>query len=202
VIDMSRKQFSMDRATVEKEVFDWHKDNGQAVTPKKEIAKTGPAVVTDSASSSPVPRSVSAPIPTVNPARAPMPNRVFEKPKYFKRDDVRPSRPVTPLPEITSDPDDDFVPLKEVKIKTVMPENNVASNNSNLSSKKEVNQKSLADLRAVLENLKKDKKVIPEPVKNDESVKKVEEIKPVVQEKTEIKEVPEDKLRKILDINN
>jgi hypothetical protein len=156
VIEMSRKQFAMKRAEVEQEVLNWHKDGGMA--PK-------PTIVT---------APIKAPVSIPKAVQTQAPNRIFEKPKYFKREEVR-----TP-PEIPTD--DDFVPLKELKVVPPVSVSSSANNNYNNgnSGKKVVNEKSLTDLRAVLDNLKKDKKeVLPADKPN---------------------EIPEDKLRNMLKI--
>ena len=168
VIEMSRKQFAMKRAEVEQEVLNWHKDSGM------------------------VPKPAPAPVSAPKAVQIQALNRIFEKPKYFKREDVRPvaPRPVMPKPIIPKPddlPKDDFVSLKDLKAKIVPPSviNNITnnqniSNANNSNAKKVVNEKSLADLRAVLNNLKKDKKeVLPADKPN---------------------EIPEDKLRNMLKI--
>lgn len=159
VIDTSREQFAMKREVVEQEVMNWHKDNGQPVKKeeKKEEKKFEPKL----------PEKKEMP-----PVKAP------ERPKYFRREEIR---PVAPVPKLEEKLDDDFVPLKELKPKIVVQANN---------QKKEVNEKSLADLRAVLQNLTKDKKVVA-----------AEEKKPV-EEKKEIKEIPEEKLKQMLEVDN
>ncbi len=160
VIEMSRKQFAMDRAGVEQDVINWHRDGGQIV--KKEV----PKVVT--------------PTPIVQPP----PVKIIEKPKYMKREEVRPAMP------IPDEPDDDFVPLKELKPKS-NPNPAGVSNNQNGSGKKVVNEKSLAELRAVLESLNKNKpKEVPK-VNVEEKNKN-----------TEVKEIPEEKLKAMLQVDN
>ncbi|MFA7252862.1 MAG: type IV secretory system conjugative DNA transfer family protein [Candidatus Paceibacterota bacterium] len=103
----------------------------------------------------PTPALVSVPAPIPKP---------IERPKYVKRENpvVVPPKP-EPL-------DDDFVPLDQIKPK-ITAQNPV---------KKNVNEKSLAELRAVLESFKKDKV----------------ETKP----KETIKEIPEEKLRQMLQV--
>ncbi len=101
----------------------------------------------------------------------PLPPKPFEKPKYMKREDA----PVLPKLE---PPTDDFVSLKDLKSKLpttpAMPTN---------PPKKEVDEKSLAELRSVLQSLGKGK--------NNDTVKEVKD-KP--------KEVPEAELKKILHV--
>ena len=181
VIEMSRKQFAMKRAEVEQAIIDWHKDT--SIIPKKEEKKPE-AVIT--------PKTVTAPTSNPTPAARPAAAKIFEKPKYFKREDVRPMppKPVIPQPDLPTD--DDFVPLKELKVKPVINNTNTNNNHqtinnfnsNNNSAKKVVNEKSLADLRAVLQGLTKDK------TKEE----------PKISEKP--KEIPEDKLRQMLDVNN
>ena len=164
VIKTSQEQFAMKRAEVEQDVIDWHKDKGGVV---KEMPVKIPTENLANKSKSEAPKT-------------------FEKPKYFKREEVRPlPKPVMPPPDLPAD--DDFVPLKELKAKVPVIENK-SNNFNNGSGRKEVNQKSLAELRAVLQSLNKDKKTEPEPPKI------------VSPETKEIKEIPEDKLKDLLKV--
>jgi hypothetical protein len=169
VIDMSRKQFSMDRAKVEQDVIDWHKNN--IVPPaKKEEKRVEPVIVK-----------------TVE-------KKEFEKPKYTKRE-----TPAVPAPLL--DGNDDFVPLKELKSKPIVI-NNVTNNNQtvNNNGRKLVSEKSLSELRAVLQNLNKNK--IKEDISSPE-LKKAETVeKSDVVVKDTPKEIPEDKLRQMLKVDN
>jgi energy-coupling factor transporter ATP-binding protein EcfA2 len=170
VIETSREQFAMKRAEVEQNVLDWHKDKGVVVK------KSEPALIKEKISRVPVENPTDK-----NPTES---LKAFAKPKYFKREEVRSAeKPAMPPPDLPID--DDFVPLKELKVKTPVIENK--ANSLNGSGKKEVNQKSLAELRAVLQSLGKDKKTEPVPP-------------PVSSEKKEIKEIPEDKLKALLKV--
>ena len=167
VVDMSRKQFAIDRARVEQEVIDWH-NNGQ--TPIRDdrkndkIIEKKPLEQTRGRETLPVP---------------------VTRPKFFKREEPRPA--VLPKPDLPND--DDFVPLQELKAKPA-PMNNNQPNNMNGSGKKVVNEKSLAELRAVLQNLNKDKKGgSPKPAEISEA------------ETFSGKEIPEDKLKQMLNID-
>jgi hypothetical protein len=173
VIDMSRKQFAMDRTKVEQGVLDWHNTHNNQ-PPKKEISKN------------PLPTKPVSLSVTPNPTLTSTPEKVFEKPKYFKREEIRPAtpKPIIPTPEMPVD--DDFVPLKELKVTKPVVSNN---NYNNGSGKKVVNEKSLSDLRAVLQNLTKDKKPeVKETLTNDKVNDKPNEI-------------PEDKLRQMLHVD-
>ncbi len=168
VIDMSRKQFAMDRAKVEQDVINWHKDGGQTINKpildKKEVPKI------------------------LKPISTPIPAKVFDKPKYVKRENPAPI-----IPKF-DEPDDDFVPLQELKNKSTQLNVPAINQNNNLVHKKAVSEKSLADLRAVLQNLNKDK------TKKEE---KREEVKPAKLSETETfsgKEIPEDKLKQMLQL--
>ena len=187
VIDMSRKQFAMKRAEVEAEVMNWHKDHGQPV--KKEVSKV-----------------LGAPVMT--PVPKPAPAKVFEKPKYFKREDARPvpPKPVMPLPEMPAD--DDFIPLKNLKAGPGVANNITNSNHNNQkvndlndNGKKAVNEKSLSDLRAVLQSLAKDKPGSKEalPQKAESPVGKETLTPDRINDKP--KEIPEDKLRQMLQVD-
>ena len=181
VVEMSRKQFAMKRGEVEQDVLDWHKEKG---VPAKKI-ETKPVEK--------IPEKIieKKVVPPVAP-------KVFEKPKYTKREDARPVLSKLELP-----PDDDFVPLKELKTKPVtvnnITNNNQVTNNTNnvnTSGKKAVSDKSLSELRAVLQSLTKDKKETSIP-----TVKVFpEEKKEVVSERP--KEIPEEKLRQMLQVDN
>jgi energy-coupling factor transporter ATP-binding protein EcfA2 len=188
VIEKSRKQFAMDRTVVEQAVIDWHKNN-TTPTPKKEEKKE--AV------------SPSVPVkPVIEKKIEKAPDRVTERreaPKYMKREEGRPftPKPVIPLPEISTD--DDFVPLKELKAKPSVI-NNITNNNqtinNNGSGRKIVSEKSLAELRNVLQSLNKDK---------SKEATKTEDAKPAKISETETfsgKEIPEDKLRQMLQVDN
>jgi hypothetical protein len=162
VIDMSRKQFARDRASVEQEVLDWHKHNS-VPAPKKPEAKP----VADRAPDKPVQRTEKPP----------------ERPKYTRRDEPRFTPPQPDLPS-----DDDFVPLKELKPKPVPTPIN---GNENNGAKKVVNEKSLSELRAVLQSLNKDKTKEAPKVNNEEK-----------KEGAEVREIPEDKLKAMLHVDN
>jgi len=184
VIEMSRKQFAMKRAGVEQAVIDWHKDSG--IVPKKEEKKTEAVIPLKTA-------PATVPTPAARPAAA----KIFEKPKYFKREDARPVplKPVIPPPDLPAD--DDFVPLTELKAKPItvnnVTNNNQVTNNISNNGKKVVNEKSLADLRAVLQGLTKDKKVEPAKISETETF--------TGKEKKEMGEIPEYKLRQMLQVD-
>jgi hypothetical protein len=183
VIEMSQKQFAMDRAKVEQEVLDWHKEKGVIVkkvenisTPIKPLAKPP---VSDYKTIKPVEKRETPPV-FVPPAK------IFDKPKYIKKEETRP--PVILKPDDL--PKDDFVSLKDLKPHFV--EKTV--DNQNNAVKKVVNEKSLSELRAVLQSFNKNKPVEPiKPVENKKS-------EPVMNE-NKIKEIPEDKLKKMLQVD-
>lgn len=224
VVDMSRKQFAMNRAEVEQEVIDWHKDKG-VVTVAKPVSRDFLSKKEDKI----IPKSVLTPTPTsqlvidkkietkiVSPIKAPVvnqnpssviekknipPPRVFDQPKYIKRDETRPPMPIKP----DDLPDDDFIPLKDLKVKTEAPIDNLNVKNS--SVKKVMDPKSLSDLRAVLQSFTKNKISPTPPVKKEEVIEKIEPIltkeKPKATKIPETetftgKEIPEDKLRQML----
>ena len=169
VIDMSRAQFAMKRAEVEQDVLDWHKV--KAATPKKVEPK-----ITEKVMSSPIKPEIKK----IEEKKiiTPPPAKTFDRPKYYKRENPM------PLPPKLEEPNDDFVPLKELKAKVIPVNKNI---NSNI--KKEVNQKSLSELRAVLQSFTKDKK-------NDKVTV------PKEKEPEKLKEIPEDKLRQMLQVDN
>jgi hypothetical protein len=212
VVDMSRKQFSMNRATVEQDVIDWHKNSSQAAPLKKEaenkvLSKTPekivapiktapPVIVNNKITPTPVVVNVNkiiekkdtSVIPSVN---SQPPVKTFNRPVYTKREDTRPVPPKLDLPN------DDFIPLKDLKVKSVETVNNITNNtvinHNNINNKKPVNEKSLAELRAVLSGLNKDKpKEIPR-VEISKDTKIIKDEKP--------KEIPEDKLRQMLQVD-
>jgi hypothetical protein len=207
VIEMSRKQFAMSRAVVEQEVIEWHKDNGQASAPKKDLGKISAEGATGNvrkdtfltpAKPAPAPAVIpvnkpEAPItPTVEKRDTRPPNN-FVQPKYMKREDVRP-RPPAPKLDL---PADDFIPLKDLKIKTApvinnntnnVVNNNQTINNVNNNVKKAVDPQKLSELRAVLQSFSKDKKET-----KVETLPKVNDNKP--------KEIPEDKLKQMLEVD-
>jgi hypothetical protein len=171
VVDMSRAQFAMKRATVEQDVLDWHKDKGRVV--KKEPIKVpvDTILVEEKKLEVKIPERVPE---KKDPSREPV--KSFDKPKYFKREN---SAPVMPK---LDEPTDDFVSLKDLKSK-LPPSSSV---NQVSGFKKAVNEKSLAELREVLKSFSKDKpKSVP----------------PAVLE-NKLKEIPEDKLRKMLQVDN
>jgi hypothetical protein len=176
VINMSRKQFAMDRASVEQEVLSWHQNHSQNSKPNKEVSifkkpETSASEVIEKV----VEKKETPPITA----------KTFDRPKYVKRAEVKTITPKLDLPS-----DDDFVPLRDLKIKS-NEVGNVKFNNINGQVKKEINQKSLLELRAVLQSLNKNKTT---------SASNSEQPKSFVDEKREVKEIPEDKLRKILEI--
>jgi hypothetical protein len=171
VIESSRKQFGMIRETVEQEVIEWHMDKGQCA-PKKLESGLGKETIPAKS------KSTEQPV-------TPPPARVFEKPKYTRRENVLPARP---KPEPL---DDDFVPLEELKpkINSATP---IVSQNNNSSTKKAVNEKSLAELRAVLQSFNSQKK----PETNNDKAVEVKNAPPPMESKP--KEIPEEKLRQML----
>lgn len=171
VIESSRKQFGMIRETVEQEVIEWHMDKGQGA-PKKLESGLGKETIPAKS------KSTEQPV-------TPPPARVFEKPKYTRRENVLPARP---KPEPL---DDDFVPLEELKpkINSATP---IVSQNNNSSTKKAVNEKSLAELRAVLQSFNSQKK----PETNNDKAVEVKNAPPPMESKP--KEIPEEKLRQML----
>ena len=197
VIEMSRKQFALKRSEVEQNVMNWHKDGGQA--PKivtEAVLSKKPQVVIEK-----IVQNKETPKVIIKPATETA-TKVPDKPKYFKREDSRPVAPknIIPTPDLPTD--DDFVPLKELKSKIVINNvvnNNQTSSNTNNNAKKVVDEKSLADLRAVLQNLTKNKKV---ELKLSE--KTIEEKKTLTPSKLDDKpkEIPEDKLRQMLQVDN
>jgi hypothetical protein len=192
VIDMSRHQFAMKRAEVEQDVLDWHKDKGVAPKKYEKTEMTAP----EKAIVSPKPQVSETRKPEGRkeaPPPTPPPTRTFDRPKYVRRENPPPVKPAMPkLDELN----DDFVPLKELKVKPVPVNNvsNVNANNVNNNVKKAVNQKSLSELRAVLQSFTKDKK-------NDKVVNQVESNKPADNKPEKPKEIPEDKLRQMLQVD-
>jgi hypothetical protein len=205
VIEMSRKQFSTDRAQVEQEVLDWHKVKAAAPTFKKEDkTRSGTLIVEKKIDKvgDKTPEKVISKMVEKTPPPRPGQTPAVTAPKYIKREEFRREPPKLDLP------DDDFIPLKELKpkINNVTNLNNQIININNNSSqnntvKKTVNEKSLADLRAVLQNLSKEKKeskeIKPElPKKEGDLINKTETIT-----ENKPKEIPEDKLKQMLQVN-
>ncbi len=192
VIEMSRQQFANDRDNVEQEVIDWHKDKD--VIPKKNensiLEKKKEPVVVKFISPKRVEEKFF--VSQEKKSFTSVPNKIFERPKYIKKED---SRPVPP-PKLDL-PNDDFIPLKELKVK--IP---IENSNSNITNnKKVVNEKSLSELREVLRSFTKDKKDA-KVVNQVESMP--EKSKPAKISETETfsgKEIPEDKLRQILHVD-
>jgi hypothetical protein len=171
VVDMSRLQFAMKRASVEQDVLDWHKDKGQVV--KKESVKI-PTETT-------LVKEKKEEVKVVEKREVPKePVKTFDKPKYFKKESPAPVAP--PL----DGPTDDFVSLKDLKSK--LPPNSSTVNQSS-SFKKTVNEKSLSELREVLKSFSKNK---PEEIKKTNQ--------PIIENK--LKEIPEDKLRQMLRVDD
>ncbi len=167
VIEMSRQQFSVDRNSVEQDVINWHNDNGQIA--KKETVKMPLA-------ENPIKEKKSeyktpAPVKKIDQAI----QAQTDRPKYIKREEIKPNMPKP------DDLDDEFVPLDELKkeaFKTNNSGENLNFSKNNINNKKMVNEKSLSELRAVLQSINKDKS------------------------KTFTgKEIPEDKLRQMLDLD-
>ena len=172
VIDMSRLQFAMKRAGVEQEVLDWHKDKGQVVKkePVKILTKESPLVQ----EKKPEVKMVEKREPQKEPVK------IFDKPKYFKKES-----PVPVAPPLDA-PTDDFVSLKDLKSK--LPPS-IPTTNQGSGFKKTVNEKSLSELREVLKSFNKNK---PEEIKKTDQ--------PPVENK--LKEIPEDRLRKMLQVDS
>jgi len=171
VVDMSRLQFAMKRASVEQDVLDWHKDKTQVV--KKEPVKIPSETI--------LVKEKKEEIKVVERKEVPSePIKTFDKPKYFKKESPTPAAP--PL----DGPTDDFVSLKDLKPK-LPPSSSVVNQGSGF--KKAVNEKSLSELREVLKSFSKNK---PEEIKKTNQ--------PVVENK--FKEIPEDKLRQMLRVDN
>jgi energy-coupling factor transporter ATP-binding protein EcfA2 len=159
VIEESRRQFAIKRDVVEQDVHDWHNDKGLPPASKKTEAK--------------------------NPERRPDKKPEIVKPKYTPR-----SNPPAPLPSKSLPPleptDDDFVPLQELKPVIKQAVSAPAMDNS---PKKSVNEKSLAELRAVLQSFKS-------------KTNNVVENKPEKVDNTSPKEIPEETLKNILKVDN
>lgn len=179
VIEMSRQQFAVKRAIVEQDVIDWHKDKGQTQVIKEKKTETKiPEKKSEKVPEKVMPKTVekkeTPPVKNFNQTAQ------VVRPKYVKREEVKPVLP--PLEEV----DDDFVPLKELKPKAQEKPVIIGQNNG---VKKAVNEKSLAELRAVLQSFNKDKNI--------------EKLKPAVAKSSdEVKEIPEDKLREMLQVDN
>jgi hypothetical protein len=226
VIDMSRMQFAMKREAVEQGVMDWHKDKGQLMkkteTPAAPAIEKKPEVKIPEAKvekiAEKIPEKKSEPVKPAAPASvvnkvvekreavlAPAPAKTFDRPKYVRREDTRPPPPsVMPAPDDLSD--DDFIPLKELKVKTeplAIP-NNAAANHLKNMEKKAMNPKNLSDLRAVLQSFTKNKtndKVPAKEAGEKKEVKKEEYLAPE-DKKGGPREIPEDKLRQMLQVNS
>jgi len=182
VIDMSRKQFAMGRAKVEQEVIDWHKDKGQG--PKieekkisKDVPLTAPRSITKESE-----KAISKPAEIVKK----YPTQTASPPRYFKREETKPISP----PGL---PNDDFVPLKELKAKIPLENKDNSSANG---AKKAMDPKSLSDLRAVLQSFTKDRNNAKFANTKDNLGKAEEKnlVKP--------KEIPEDKLKQMLQVED
>jgi energy-coupling factor transporter ATP-binding protein EcfA2 len=182
VVEMSRKQFAMNRANVEQDVLDWHKDKGQ-----------GHKLGTDNVSHNSVAviekKVTDTVVKTVEKKEIiPPPVKSFERPKYMRREDPRPPVLKPELPH-----DDNFMSLNDLKGK--IPDNPAtikkadAVNNLKSNTKKIMDPKSLSELRSVLQSLNKnrteDKASPPAPAQVN---------KP--------KEIPEEELRQMLQVDN
>jgi len=174
VIETSRQQFAMLRTTVEQEVQDWHHNKGGNTVIKPPLTSQPTPLSTP-----PAQTSVSAPLPVPPPTPRPVSPKpkTFDRPKYTKRESIPAPRPPVMVPDPV---DDDFVPLNQLK-----------SNNNQNGVKKNVSEKSLAELRAVLDSFKKEKKE-SRPISPPIIETKSTELKP--------KEIPEDKLRQMLHV--
>jgi hypothetical protein len=165
VIEESRKQFAIKREVVEQDVHDWHQDKGKgpapAQAPKKEFT------------------------PGEKKAEYKTPEKKIVSPKYTPRQN--PPAPVPPrsLPPLEPT-DDDFVPLQELEpvVKQIASGSVVDT-----GPKKAVNEKSLAELRSVLQSFKNKTN---NPVEN----------KPEKVDNTSPKEIPEETLKNILKVDN
>jgi len=194
VIQTSRDQFATPRAQVEKKIADWHlldtikssasspkkenklfpkKENKTFSQPKEEYKDSSPSVSKESKYIPPKPIQESVQQP-------PVPKKVEEKPEVIKQ-----------IP-IVEDKQDGFVSLKDLK-KDPKKDNKGPS------------QKNMSDLRSVLEGvLKKEpqkeafKKEEPKIHQNNPKPK--QEPIPSTQYKSPRQEIPEDELKKMLDI--
>ena len=183
VVDMSRAQFAMKRATVEQDVLDWHKDKGQIIKKGPAKVSTDTTLVEEKKSEVKMSEKVSE---KKDLFREPV--KSFDRPKYFKKESLAPVMP--PLDK----PTDDFVSLKDLKSK--LPSS--SSVNQGSGFKKTVNEKSLAELREVLKSFSKDK---PKSTPNDSSGQEIKKTNPIISE-NKLKEIPEDKLRQMLQVDD
>ncbi len=175
VIAMSQQQFAMPRATVEQDVLAWHQDHG-AGNKKGEEKGERPA-------ERPVEKKEEK--KQAAPVVAYSTPKVSDKPKYVRREEIKPT---IPKPEPVGD---EFVSLQDLKVK-VVEKPPVVNPATGTGAKKAVNEKSLAELRAVLQTLTKNKPV---------ETKKEAEPKTPPGKTFAGQEIPEDQLKKMLTID-
>ncbi len=193
VIIKSREQFAMNRIEVEQEVLDWHKDNGQLSKQenKKELVNNDSSKISQKKKEESLSEIKLEKKVDYRTEKKPVKNEIpsvknsNDTKKYHRKEDN------VSMPKVPDLPNDDFIPLEELKVKsveTVMPADN---KNINHNFKKTINPKSLSELREVLKTLTKDKKENTAPTKSDEKVN----------DKNYPEEIPEDKLRQMLQVD-
>jgi len=193
VIAKSREQFAKNRLSVEQEVLDWHKDKGHLsklenkketiLNDQKPVFKSIPEVENRPKLEEKVDYRTEK---KIIKTEIPRTKYINEIKGYHKKEENSQTPPALDLSH------DDFIPLKELKVKST--ETVISSDNKNNSynSKKAINPKSLSELRDVLKTLTKEKKVPTAPPISDKSDN--------IANKPE--EIPEDKLRQMLQIDN
>jgi energy-coupling factor transporter ATP-binding protein EcfA2 len=150
VVEMSRKQFAMNRANVEQDVLDWHKDKGQGHKLGADNVSHNSVAVIEKKVTDTVVKTVE------KKEIIPPPVKSFERPKYMRREDPRPPVLKPELPH-----DDNFMSLNDLKGK--IPDNPAtikkadAVNNLKSNTKKIMDPKSLSELRSVLQSLNKNR---------------------------------------------
>lgn len=221
VIDTSRAQFAIKREVVEEAVNSWHDDKGQGAPGGERRPPVNPGDRGDRGGDRGGSRGNNgggnggngggngggnfAPRRDSGSNGAP---RKFDdaRPKYTKRPDG-PSAIIANPPPIETE--DEYVPIKVLKpvvlataASAQIPNGNgTVSNFGGVAAKKSVNEKSLSELREVLQRLNKDKpKVEPKPETKPEvktETKPQDEKKPEQNNKPLPKEIPADTLKNI-----
>jgi hypothetical protein len=180
VIDMSRKQFSINRSIVEQNIVNWHESNINV--PKREVTLKDNNNSNNSLKTTD--KTVTTPIYNRTPIKK---EKIINKDINVKKEVFKKFNTVNipPLEKIH----DDFIPLQDLKVKDITSTEEV-----NYKKNKNSSPSHLSDLRNLLASIKEKEKNTTIAVAKDKNLK--EEISKVKTERP--KEISADKLKQIL----
>ncbi len=184
VVDMSRKQFSIARNIVEQNIINWH-ENHTSTQSKESIVKENNLTSSLKKIDKVADKTVVPPVVNKIPVKR---EDFINKNINNKKEIFKPQ--IFNIPPIEKSSDDDFVPLQDLKLKNIIPEQEIKNDN-----KKNIDPTHLSDLRNLLASIKGKKN---NSVTSDVNIKKDRSENPK-KEVEKPKEIPEDKLRQILE---